>query len=72
MLLVPCLLHAPPISFFSIWSPEQYWVRSTDHSFLQSPITSSLLGPNVLLSAQFSNTLTLLSSLKVRLATVVN
>ena len=24
-------LHAPPISFFSIWSPRQYWVRSTDH-----------------------------------------
>jgi len=30
-LLSPCTLHAPPISFFSIWSPEQYWVRSTDH-----------------------------------------
>ena len=25
------MLHASPISFFSIWSPEQYWVRSTDH-----------------------------------------
>jgi hypothetical protein len=24
-------LHAPPISFFSILSPKQYWVRSTDH-----------------------------------------
>ena len=24
-------LHAPPISFFSILSPEQNWVRSTDH-----------------------------------------
>ena len=24
-------LHAPPISFFSILSPEQYWVSSTDH-----------------------------------------
>jgi hypothetical protein len=23
--------HAPPISFFSIWSPEQYWVSSRDH-----------------------------------------
>ena len=30
-LLIPCVLHAPPISFFSILSPEQYWVRSTDH-----------------------------------------
>ena len=24
------MLHAQPISFFSILSPEQYWVRSTD------------------------------------------
>ena len=24
------VLHAPPISFLSIWSPEQYWM-STDH-----------------------------------------
>jgi len=27
----PYALHVPPISFFSISSPEQYWVRSTDH-----------------------------------------
>jgi hypothetical protein len=27
----PYALHAPPISFFSILSPEQYWVSSTDH-----------------------------------------
>ena len=27
----PFALHALPISFFSIWSPEQYWVRNTDH-----------------------------------------
>ena len=25
------MLHAPPISFFSILSPEQYFVSSTDH-----------------------------------------
>jgi hypothetical protein len=25
------VLHAPPISFFSILLPEQYWVSSTDH-----------------------------------------
>ena len=30
-LLPPYALHALPISFFSIWSPEQYWVRSTVH-----------------------------------------
>jgi hypothetical protein len=28
----PYVLHAPPISFFSILSPTRYWVRSTDHS----------------------------------------
>ena len=33
-------------------------------SFFYSPITSSLLGPNILLSALFSNTLSLCSSLK--------
>ena len=27
----PYVLHAPPISFVSILSPEQYCVRSTDH-----------------------------------------
>ena len=26
------MLYAQPISFFSIWSPEEYLVRSTDHS----------------------------------------
>ena len=38
-LLSPNALHVPPISFFSIWSPAQYWVRSTDilHSLLPRP-----------------------------------
>ena len=27
----PYTPHAQPISFFSILSPAQYWVRSTDH-----------------------------------------
>jgi len=30
LLSPPYALNAPPISFFSILSPEQYWVRSTD------------------------------------------
>ena len=52
---------------------EQYRSFSSSLcSFPQSPVTSSLLGPNILLSAQFSNTLTLLSSFKVRLARIVN
>jgi uncharacterized membrane protein len=35
-------------------------------SFLQPPVTSSLLGPYILLSTLFSNTLNLCSSLKER------
>jgi hypothetical protein len=27
----PYVLHAPPISFFFILSPKQYWVRCIDH-----------------------------------------
>ena len=34
-------------------------------SFLHSPVTSSLLGPNILLNTLFSNTLSLCSSLNV-------
>jgi hypothetical protein len=34
--------------------------------FLHSPVTSSLFGPNILLSTLFSNTLSLCSSLNVR------
>ena len=37
-LLSPYVLHAPPISFFSILSPEKYWVKSSSScSFLHSP-----------------------------------
>ena len=64
--------HMPkPISFFSILSPAQYWVRSTDHlapRYVISsifPVTSSFLGPNILLNTIFSNTLSFLSSLNV-------
>ena len=28
--LPPYVLHVPPISFFALWSPEKYWVRSTE------------------------------------------
>jgi hypothetical protein len=35
-------------------------------NFLHSPVTSSLLGPNILLRTLFSNTLSLCSSLSVR------
>ena len=64
---LPYALHDPPVSFFSILSPEQYWVRLSSSlcSFLHSPVTSSLLGPNTLLSTQFSKTLSLYLSLNV-------
>ena len=51
-----------PISFFSILSPAQYWVRSTDHLapryaiFSIPPVTSTFLSPNILLNTMFSST----------------
>ena len=45
---------------------EQYRSLSSSLcSFLHSPVTSSILGPNILLSTLFSNTLSLRSSLNV-------
>ena len=45
---------------------EQYRSLSSSLcSFLHSPVTSSLLGPNILLNTIFSNTLSLSSSLNV-------
>jgi len=45
---------------------EQYGSLSSSLcSFLHSPVTSSLLGPNISLSTLFSNTLSLRSSLSV-------
>jgi len=39
----PYVLHNPPISFFSILSPEEYLVRSTDHKASQCLVFSTLL-----------------------------
>ena len=67
-LLSPYAPHAPPISFFSIWSPQQYLLRNTNHKaphYVVFPVTSSLLGPNILLNTLFSNTLSLRSSLNM-------
>ena len=61
----PYAPHALPISFFSILSPSQYWVSSTNHlapRYAISSVTSSLLGPNILLNTMFSNTLSFLST----------
>jgi hypothetical protein len=49
----------------NIW----WWVQIIEFLFislLHSPVTSSVLGPNILLSTLFSNTLNLSSSLSVR------
>ena len=67
----PYVPHAQPISFFSILSPAKYWVRSTNHLapryaiYSIPPVTSSLLGPNIILNTMFSNTLSFLSSRNV-------
>jgi hypothetical protein len=46
---------------------EEYKPCSSSlYSFLQPPVTSSLLGPNIQLSTLFSDTLNLCSSLDVR------
>jgi hypothetical protein len=39
------MLHALPISFFSIWSPEQYRVSNTDHSARHYVVLSTPLLP---------------------------
>jgi hypothetical protein len=54
------VLHVLPISSFLTWS----WSSSLC-SLLQPPVTSSLFGPNILLNALFSNTLSVCSSLNV-------
>jgi hypothetical protein len=46
---------------------EEYKLWSSSLcSFLQSPVISSLLGPNILLSTLFSNTFSLCTSFNVR------
>ena len=68
----PQVLHAPPISFFSIFITRTIFGKqyrslcSSLCSFLHSLVTSSLSGPNSPLSILFSNSLSLRSSLNVR------
>jgi hypothetical protein len=46
---------------------EEYKLRnSSSCNFLQPPVTSSLFGPNILLSNLFPNALSLYSSLNIR------
>jgi hypothetical protein len=61
------VLHALPISFLWLILEEEYKLWSSSLcSFLQSPVTLSLFGPNILLNTLFSNTLSLWSSINVR------
>jgi hypothetical protein len=65
------LLHALTVSFFcdfltrTKFSEQCRSLSSTLYSFHHSPVTSSLLGSNILLNTLFSSTLSLLSSLNV-------
>ena len=66
-------IHAtwPPISFFSIFITrkifvKQYWsLKSSLCSFLHSPVTLSLFGPNTSLTTLFANVLSRCFSLSV-------
>ena len=51
----PYALHAPPISFFSILSPEQYLVSNTVHSAPHYAASSSLLLPRPFEAQIFSS-----------------
>ena len=65
-------LYAPLLSLYALhilcsWfdHPNDVWLSSSLRSLLHSPVTLSLLGPNILLSNLFSKTLSLHSSLWV-------
>jgi hypothetical protein len=56
--LSPIRATCPRISFFSIWSPEKFWwgvfiIKILIMQFSAPPVTSSLLGPNILFSTLF-------------------
>ena len=62
-----CPTHLILLDFTTrtILGKEYKSLSSSSCNFLHSPVTSSLLGPNTLLNALFSNTLSLRSSLNV-------
>jgi len=62
-----CPAHFILLDFFTqtILDEEYSSLSSTLCIFLYSPVTSSLLAPNILLNNLFSNTLSLLSSLSM-------
>ena len=60
-----CPAHLLDFITRTILGEEYRSLISSLCSFLQSPVTSSLLGPNIILNTLFSNTLSLRSSLNV-------
>jgi hypothetical protein len=66
----PYVLHAPPISFFSIRSPEQYLVKSTNHLAHHYVVFSAHMLPRpswdqIFCLVPYSHTLSLRSSINV-------
>ena len=61
----PTLLILLDLTTRTIFDEEYKSLSTSLCSFLHSPVTSSLLGPNILLSTLFSNTLNLRSFLNV-------
>ena len=64
---ITCSTHLTHLNLITqTLSGEKYIsLSSSSSSFLHSPVTSTLLGPNILLNTLFSNTLSLCSSLNV-------
>jgi hypothetical protein len=61
-----CPYHPPWLNHSNYaWQRVQLWSSSLC-SFLQPPVTSSLFGPDILLSTLVSNTLSLCSTLNDR------
>ena len=62
---MPCPSHISRFYHRTILGEEYKSLSSLLCSLLHSPVTSSLLGPNILLNTIFSNTISFLSSLNV-------
>jgi hypothetical protein len=61
-----CLSHSPSFSHHSNIGEKYKLCSSSLCSFVRSPVTSSLLGPNILLSTLFWNTIYVCSLLRAR------